>query len=265
MSKQIGAVNLDGRVGQISFHYRKGVASARLKSRGPSRDHIFNDPSMERVRENISEFAGLILMANAFSAALEGVKGMTDGTVRSRIMRLFAAVKKRSEGIRGKRPFNLSLFKSVLKNFELNAGNHLGSVLAISSGITSTPSAARNSAALQLTIDNPQRRIAVPSEATHYQLAHLLAVIPDGVFDPEAKAYTLTAPELNGVSVVSTSDLLPIDGTPVTVSLETTLPLETVPEQATVIEAVGIECFQEIAGVPYFLKEGRGMKIINAF
>lgn len=267
MSKQIGPIGLDGRVGNISFFYRKGVASARLKSRGLSKERILTDPDLKRVRENMSEFSGHVVMANAFKDAIAKVTGIVDGTVRNRVMRVFATVKKRSGGVRGQRAFNLSQFKSLLKNFELNAEAPLQRVYGPGlSGITSTPSAARNSATVQVTIDNPEKQILAPPEATHFQVAHLLAVIPDAVFNADDQAYALTAPELAGVSMVSTSEQLPLGTTePVTVSLETTLPLESIPDHATVIEAVGIECFQEMDGAHYFLKEGRGMRIINTF
>lgn len=267
MSKQIGPVGLDGRVGNISFFYRNGVASARLKSRGLSKERILNDPSLQRVRENMAEFSGTVTMAGAITAAFATVKTLADGTLRNRLMRLLTKVKKRSGGVRGKRALTLSQFKGVLKNFELNAGAPFNSVLkAGAAGIVSTPAAARNSAIAQLTITNPGKEIAAPPEATHVQITHLLGVIPDVAFNDEENVYALLAPELAGVQATSTSSPFHLEAAdPISVSLETSIPLETVPDHTTVVEALGIECFQEIDGALYALKEGRCMKIINVF
>ena len=267
MSKQIGPINLDGRVGNISFHYKKGKASASLKPRGLSKERIENDPKLHRVRENISEFRGQAAMTSSFAAALATAIALADGTLRPRLMRVFTKVKNRSGGERGQRAFSLSQFKSSFKGFELNAQSALSRVLLAPSGaIVSTPSATRNSASLQVTIDYPDKQIIAPPEATHVQIIHLLGVISDREFDLEEGSYMSLEPTVDGVSALSTS--APIElGThePVSVSLETTLPLETIPEKATVIEALGIESFQEVSGTQYPLKQGCGMKIINVF
>lgn len=267
MSKVVGPFGFKGTLGNISFFYRKGVPSARLKGNGLTKERILNDPKLKRVRENMSEFAGLALMANSLKLALGKILEIKDGTLRNRSLRIFADVKKFSGGVRGQRPFTLSQFRSLFRNFELNADALTSNVwLADSQEVASTPAATRNSSSVTISIDDVATAFVPPAEATHFHLMHALGIISDAAFNPETNKYALTAPDLNGVNRVTKSVKFPLGSTePVSVTLETTLPVASVPENATVLEALGVEFFQEIDGALYRLETGRAMRIINVF
>ncbi|WP_418639137.1 hypothetical protein [Winogradskyella sp.] len=94
MAKQKGLVPLEGTLKGINFYYRKGVPIARAAGGGFTRAAIKHSPTMERVRESNTEFAGCSKINKVFKQALAPfLKGHKDGILHSRLMSLFLGIK----------------------------------------------------------------------------------------------------------------------------------------------------------------------------
>lgn len=94
MAKQSGIVFFEGTLGGINFYYRKGVPTARRAGGGFNRKAIKTSASMKRVRESNSEFAMCSQVNKHFKRALiPFLAGYKDGTLHSRLMRLFLGIK----------------------------------------------------------------------------------------------------------------------------------------------------------------------------
>ncbi|WP_417876005.1 hypothetical protein [Winogradskyella sediminis] len=125
MAKQRGIVFFEGTLGGINFYYRKGVPTARRAGGGFNAKAIKTSASMVRVRESNSEFA-LCSKVNkhfkqAFAVFLVGYK---DGTLHSRLMRLFLQLKDLDPSSeRGKRKvglgFNTADGKQLFSSFNV--------------------------------------------------------------------------------------------------------------------------------------------------
>lgn len=94
MAQQKGIVKFTGTLGGINFYYRKGVPIARMAGGGFTRQAIKTSPNMKRVREQNSEFAHCSRVNKIFKQALQTLLvDYTDGTLHSRLMRLFLQIK----------------------------------------------------------------------------------------------------------------------------------------------------------------------------
>ena len=123
MAKQRGIVFLEGTMGGINFFYRKGVAVARTAGGGFTRAAIKKSPSMERVRENNSEFGACSLVNKLFKQSFRPfVLGYKDGGLHSSLMKLFLQIKDCDlVSIRGKRRvaqgMTTAIWKKHLQDF----------------------------------------------------------------------------------------------------------------------------------------------------
>ena len=94
MARQEGIVRFVGTLGGINFYKRKGVAVARKAGGGFTREAIKNKPSMQRVRENSSEFGRCSTVKKAFRLGLlPFLHAVKDGGLHGRMMRLFQQIK----------------------------------------------------------------------------------------------------------------------------------------------------------------------------
>jgi len=94
MAKQKGIIPLVGTIGGINFYYLNGKPVARMAGGGFNGKAIKTKASMQRVRENGSEFGHCSQVNKAFRAALQEVyKGYRFTYFHSRLMRLFTGLK----------------------------------------------------------------------------------------------------------------------------------------------------------------------------
>ena len=111
MAKVTGIFQIVGTLGDINFYMYKGQLIARKAGGGFNSEAIKTAPSMEKVRQNGSEFGRVAGMVKQFRHGITPLlfsNRFTD--LHSRLMRLFAAVK--NEDVvseRGKREFLIGL------------------------------------------------------------------------------------------------------------------------------------------------------------
>ena len=119
MAKQKGIIPLVGTIGGINFYYLNGKPVARVAGGGFNGAAIKTKKSMERVRENASEFGSCSRVNKVFRQSLRPFYNNHRFTFfHSRLMSLFTNLKKLdADSARGAR--------RVFKGLETNAGKRL--------------------------------------------------------------------------------------------------------------------------------------------
>ena len=124
MAKQDGIVRFVGTLGGINFYNRKGVAVARKAGGGFTRKAIKNKASMQRVRENSSEFGKCSTVKKNFRLSLMPfLNAISDGSLHGRMMSLFQQIKTLDTvNTRGNRTvgqgMTTAMGRKLLKEFE---------------------------------------------------------------------------------------------------------------------------------------------------
>lgn len=105
MAKQTGIIKLEGTIGGINFYTRKGKSVARKAGGGFNGEKIKNSPSMERVRENNTEFGDCSKVKKCLKASLHPFLGQyRDVGLHARMMQLMQQIKVcDTVSVRGKR------------------------------------------------------------------------------------------------------------------------------------------------------------------
>lgn len=94
MAKVKSIVALKGTIGDINFYKRKGVLLARTAGGGFNGEAIRTKASMQRVRENGSEFKGCMQTVQFFKQGLQPfLSTFKDGTLHQRLVSLFTQIK----------------------------------------------------------------------------------------------------------------------------------------------------------------------------
>lgn len=111
MARQTGLFKIVGTLGDINFYITKGVGYARKAGGGFNGEAIKTKPSMQRVRENASEFGHCSRVKKQFRLALlPFLNGYKDSKLHARMMTLFTSIKSLdSVSLRGERRVNLGL------------------------------------------------------------------------------------------------------------------------------------------------------------
>jgi hypothetical protein len=105
MAKQTGIIRLEGTLGEINFYFRKGKAVARKAGGGFNRESIKNSPTMERVRENNTEFGDCSKVKKCLKASLHPfLHQYQEGELHGRMMHVLQQIKAcDAVSVRGKR------------------------------------------------------------------------------------------------------------------------------------------------------------------
>jgi hypothetical protein len=105
MARQTGIIKLEGTLDGINFYIRKGKAVARKAGGGFTRESIKNSSSMERVRENNTEFGDCSRVKKCLKASLHPFLHLyKDVELHARMMRVLHQIKVcDTVSVRGKR------------------------------------------------------------------------------------------------------------------------------------------------------------------
>lgn len=259
MAKYSSIVDLKGTIGNLTFYKRKGVTCVRRPG-GFTKERLQTDPGLRRIVEHNSEFGAQSMASKSLRTALSSIKNFCDGSLHNRIMAIAARVTALTQGIHGQRPVAFSRLKAILKDLQLNAGRSLNS--SLSTLIRSSPSSARNSSRLDLDFSIPVA-VSAPKGATHFRLLHALAVTSDIEYEPALGGFIPVAYEVDGLNSHSHSDYISLKEETARVTFETALPAEAIPENATVLEVLGIDFYQAIGSVFEPFRQGRAAMVVG--
>jgi hypothetical protein len=229
MAKQTSIVTFTGTIGGVTFYNTSEGPRARQKG-GVSKERIMNDPKFERTRENMQEFGTAAHMAKLLKRGFRhSLVRASDSSFHSRFISLLSeAVQQDPKSTRGNRtvtPANLS----VLSGFRFNKPRSLSGTLNCFYSVSKT----ENGVKFDLQECCPED-FRAPDNATHFRIfAQGLAL------EPEEEEYD---------RVMTESDYLPMELSPVDLSFELSFDHETFPHRLFVL---GIEFFKVVAGKPY--------------
>lgn len=260
--KQIGIVPLTGTIGNITFYEKDGEYRARKKT-SLSRQRIMNNPRFQSFRENISEIRSQAMATSSVLAALSKTLQVRDSKFHLRLRSILNRVNKGSPGTDGERGVVITQQKQKLARLEMNSASSFKDACNVV--VQSTPTASRNSSTVSFSLDMEDMK--VPKNATHFRLVHELGIVSDVVFNAVDRKYEHVSPEVDRVSAHTYSETMAIDATEtVEVSLTTTLPLEAIPDTASVVEGLAIQFYKTGAeGKLKRLIDGAAGFVVNVF
>lgn len=261
MAKYSGIVDLRGTIGNLTFYQRKGVRCVRRPG-GFTRERLQTDPRLRSVLKHNSEFGAQSMASKSLRTALSAVKNFYDGSFHNRLMSIAARVTALTDGVYGQRPVAFSRIKPILNGLQLNANRSLPS--SLKTIIKSVPTPERNSSRLQLDFD-VNVAVLAPKGSTHFRLVHALAVTSDIVYEPALGGFIPVAHEVDGHNSHSYSDYIALTEGTVSITLETTLPAVAIPDNATVVEVVGIDFYLALGGLYEPLRQGRAAMVSAVF
>ncbi len=260
--KQIGIVPLTGTIGNITFYEKDGEYRARKKT-SLTKQRIMNDPSYEAFRENLSEIKSQSIATSSILSALPKTLKVRDSKFHLRLRSVLNKINKGSPGTDGERGVVITRQKQKLAHMEMNSGSSFKDACNVV--VQSTPAASRNSSTVSFSLD--MEDMEVPRNATHFRLVHELGVVSDVIFNAVDRKYEHASPEIDRVSAHAYSETLALDSAePVDVSLTTTLPLEAIPDTASVVEGLAIQFYKTGAeGKLKRLVDGAAGFVVNVF
>jgi|GEM_PF-300981 len=245
MARQKGIFKITGTIGDINFYITKGVGYARKAGGGFNGHAIRTQASMQRVRENASEFGHCSTVKKQFRLALlPFMSAVQDKKFHSRLMQLFLQLKTLDTvSERGKRRVYRGLQtakgKHLLRRFELTPPNVILDALyrnAFFDWDTQT---------LHIANFNTSN-FKAPLTATH--LGITLGILD---FNFDTLQYSL---------VVSPTAFLDVDTETTSFDL---IPEVAVPPSYTGIAILGFSYYEIIANEVYGLETLRGVRIIE--
>jgi hypothetical protein len=267
MAKQTGPLKYTGTIGDIRHFKIKGLkGSFAGLIGGPSAEQIATAPEFARTRENMNEFGGCALAGKAVRIGFASVlSNMSDPQVTGRLTAIMKKINlEDGSEARGQRAVLVSAVPQYLVDFEFNRNRSFDGTL--NAPMTITPSVARDESTLDVPIFNPLNYSSIPAGATHFRIINAIAVISDYAYNAISKVYEATDPTLDKLSAVAFSAYLPVNALTPLLTIVATLPgSPTMTASVSVLNAVGIEFYQEVNGSYYVFNQGNAMKIKQIF
>jgi hypothetical protein len=248
MARQIGLVKFEGKLGGLSgYQTSDGVLIRQAPASNKAR--FDSAGSMQRTRENASEFGGSAKAAKTLRTALrQVVQNSSDKRMVSRLTKKFIEVIKTDEiNDRGQRNI-LDAETELLQGFEFNDGAKFDTT--VFTPINPVINRATGLCEIRIDATTPTRDIVAPTGATHYKIVAAAASVN---FEAETS-----------VSKTAESALMPYNSTPTgddTLDLEMALGANST---NPIFVVVGIEFYQQVNGKNYPLQNGafNALKIV---
>lgn len=267
MARQKGPIKYIGTLGDIRHFKIKGNEGyfAGMIG-GPTADQIKNDPAFQRTRENMNEFGGCAMVGKSVRVGVASLmKSMADSQVTGRLTAIMKKINlEDGSEARGKRAILVSQVPQYLNGFEFNRFTSFSG--AFNAPFSLTPTAGRDSSTLDIPIFNPLNYLNIPAGATHFRVLNSISVISDFEYNDTTGTYEAKEDALNELVDVSYSPYLPVDSVTSVLSLDATLPgSPTMTVDASLLNIVGVEFYQEVNSNYYVFSQGNAMKIVDIF
>lgn len=260
MARQNSAITIIGKLGNMhGMQYRGLIGTFAALNGGADRDTILNSPNFVRTRENMTEFGGVSKAAKDIRLGLGAqFSDIASPYAGSQFVQAMKKIQLGSGGIRGERQIDfLTGGTSQLIGLQINRNNTFSNVCSI----PYTTAINTQSLTVDFTATTTVP-VSPPPGATHYRLFGNITYVANYDFDPN-QGYIPTDPN-SGQGITEFSTFYPVgDPYPGQTLIAGLLNTTT----GCTLGTVGIEFFQEVAGVFYRLEAGAaaGIEIANAF
>jgi hypothetical protein len=241
MAKVKGIISLRGTIDGLNFYERLGKPVVRKAGGGFNGEAIKKKDSMERVRENASEFGMSSRLKSQFQRSLWFFyRGIKDGTLHGRLMRLFMDLKDVDPvSVRGGRRVyrgletapGLELLRRFVYTPQCRVGDKLGADFSMDWDLLQ----------LRIEVTGPGE-VYFPEGATHLELS--CAVVE---FDFEHHTY-----------IVTQADSLQVARGEMPVEHSFALPALS-GEPGVKLAFLGLRYYEEVAGLRYYYKGVTGI------
>lgn len=266
MAKQQGLIRIKGSLNGLTFYQKAGKDFVR-KTSGVSKDKIKNDPTFQRMRENMSEFGGAAKAAKSFRTGwMQPSKRFGDKKLHNRLMQLMQKICKADTGTRGKRAIKLTGNEHLMLGFPFK--NNQGFKAFFPGNFNTSANNDRNEVTLTLPDFVPNTDLLVPPNATHFKIELAVLSWSHISFSTASGKYENLAPSLAGLTAGNTTNYLPISNTPIGASttLQATLPgSPAMTTNASLVAAVGVLFFTKEGNTWYPLISYNAMEIAGIF
>jgi hypothetical protein len=189
MAQLKGPILFTGSVGGIRAYYNKTLKRYVVSTKGGSTKEIINNnPTMERQRENMSEFKGCTKMASQLRRALDSISHLRQGYYFSQLVALAKLIQKQDdEGIKGTRSILLSKYSRLLLSFNFNQLHPFDQVFAQRYEVSFSED--KRTVTLKLPELKSASRIYWPSGFEAYRIALVIVQQPDWTWNLEGKRF----------------------------------------------------------------------------
>lgn len=267
MARQKGLIKYVGTIGDIRHFKIKGQEGffAGMVG-GPTDEQVKSAPEFERTRENMNELGGCAKAGKSLRTALSALMGkFTDPQVTGRLTSIMKKINlEDGTEARGYRKIEISTQRTYLEGFEFNKNISLSGVFNAPYDITHD--ASRNSAEMVVAPFNPVDLVSAPSGSTHFRLINALAVVSDFSYNPTTNSYDPDDTANNELNIVAYSDYIPLKAPFAGATIDAVLPgAPTLGDNVSVVQAIGIEFFQQVNGNYYSFNSGNCLRIEEVF
>jgi hypothetical protein len=265
MSKQNSVLKVKGKLDGVSY-YENGNKQLARKAKGPSKSRINTGESFQRTRENMSEFGGAIAAAKSFRMGFQSVhKSLYDSRLTNRLTAFLKQVMNRdTESIRGQREILLASHKESMEQFEFNLKTPFSSIFKVPYAASAND--ARNELAVKLTAVDPSLQVNFPPNVNYCRLVLAVGVFSNHAYDMQDGKYLPVNKPINGIGVVTRSELISKDALSLDISLTASLPgLPQIDEGSSVIQCLGIEFYNLIGTKEYLFAQNNAMAVVKVW
>lgn len=169
MAKQKGITPMTGSMGMLSYYYHSIDGYLVRQKGGISKERIYKDPKLVRIKENATEFGSASTATRVIrNGFMQLIKPVADPRMTGRLNKANGeCIKMDVESARGKRNMVKGVL-SHLEGFEFNLHAHLASVLLVEPSVYFDR--AGGTAIVQLYAFTPKLVVRAPHGATHFRL-----------------------------------------------------------------------------------------------
>lgn len=263
MARNMGPMDFDGTVGELTFYRLKGVRRVKRKSH-VSKKKIKTSPRSQGTRDMNMEFGGASKVTTAIRRSLvmmekEFGESYLSGALTGRLRAMVSM----GEGERGKRVVDLRQHGHNLVGFEFDRLKPLGYSMGLNL-LDVQLNATRDLVTWNVPTFDPQGLVTAPSGATHFRFVLAAGQVSNYYYKPSLKGYApAVIVDKVGTHFYGEPQALNL---PLVGPLHMELPVMGIlpnPDEVAVVMTAGIQFLELVNGAYYPFEERAAMQIVG--
>jgi hypothetical protein len=242
MAELKGPFIFTGSIGNIRAYYDKALKKYFVSTKGgAAKELILNNDSMERQRENMSEFTGCSKWASQLRKSLESISHLIEGYYFPGLLAMGKLIQKQDDlGDKGHRSIRSSLYARLLSTYNFNKIHPFDQVFAGQYVLEFL--ADKQTVKLTLSGFVSASRINWPERFASYRITLVIAQLPDWVWNPANRRFEPVVPHLIPKSITAFTEWHDCSTEPEDIILAASFPQPALQQPGTiVVAAIGIE------------------------
>lgn len=242
MAELKGPFLFTGSIGNLRAYYDKALKKYFVSTKGgASKELIENNPTLERQRENISEFTACTKWASQLRKSLDSIGHLHEGYYFPELMAMGKLIQKQDDlGEKGHRSIRSCLYSRLLPSFDFNRIHPFERVFAHQYELLFSDD--KRTVTLKLLDFKSIARINWPDRFAAYRIALVIAQQPDWVWNPIGESFEPAVANLLPLSITTFSDWRGCSTEPEDIILFASFAQPALQQPGTtVVVAIGIE------------------------